>query len=258
MVIFYTDLDNTLIYSYKHEIGQEKTCVEMYENREVSYISKKTRYLLEEVAKNILVVPTTTRSVEQYNRIRLGLGSFPYALVCNGGVLLENGTPDLAWQEESLALARPGMGELEKAASILQNDPARCLDIRMIEGLFLFTKSSQPELSAGKLSECLDNTLVDVFCNGTKLYVLPKKLDKGTALKRFKQRMGADRAIAAGDSLFDIPMLEAADVAVAPAALGFCASRSSNRPHPPDQLAAALGGETLFSESMLEYVLDHI
>ena len=31
MQIVHTDLDNTLIYSYKHEIGGPKTCVEIYQ-----------------------------------------------------------------------------------------------------------------------------------------------------------------------------------------------------------------------------------
>lgn len=41
MNIFCTDLDNTIIYSYKHNIGNDKINVEIYEDREISYITKK-------------------------------------------------------------------------------------------------------------------------------------------------------------------------------------------------------------------------
>ena len=88
MKIFMSDLDNTLIYSYKHEIGEEKTCVEIYQDREVSYMTNRSCELLKAVTEEILFVPTTTRTIEQYERIHLDVGIPKYALVCNGGVLL--------------------------------------------------------------------------------------------------------------------------------------------------------------------------
>ena len=91
MDVFHADLDNTLIFSYRHDIGQEKRCVEVYQGREISFITEKTHRLLREINEKMLVVPTTTRTREQYERITLGVGELPFALVCNGGVLLING-----------------------------------------------------------------------------------------------------------------------------------------------------------------------
>ena len=76
MKLFHTDLDNTIIYSYKHSIGSEKRCVEIYREREVSFITDRTYALLKEIKKIVTVVPTTTRTVEQYRRIDLGTGPF--------------------------------------------------------------------------------------------------------------------------------------------------------------------------------------
>ena len=42
MIAFHTDLDNTLIYSYKHDIGPQKRNVELYQGREISYITEET------------------------------------------------------------------------------------------------------------------------------------------------------------------------------------------------------------------------
>ena len=97
MQIVHTDLDNTLIYSYKHEIGGPKTCVEIYQGREISFMTETSHRLLGQLCSKpgVLVVPTTTRTLEQYQRIDLGIGVPEYALVCNGGVLLHQGKEDL-------------------------------------------------------------------------------------------------------------------------------------------------------------------
>ena len=97
MQIVHTDLDNTLIYSYKHEIGGPKTCVEIYQGREISFMTETSHRLLGQLCSKpgVLVVPTTTRTLEQYQRIDLGIGVPEYALVCNGGVLLHQGRSGL-------------------------------------------------------------------------------------------------------------------------------------------------------------------
>ena len=99
-IVFHTDLDNTLIYSYKHELGADKRCVEVYHGREISFITAETERLLQQIKareNQIVMIPTTTRTTEQYHRIQLGIGELPYALVCNGGVLLVRGREDEDW-----------------------------------------------------------------------------------------------------------------------------------------------------------------
>ena len=49
MILFHCDLDNTLIYSYKHEIKTKKRCVEIYQGREVSFMTEATCRLLNKV-----------------------------------------------------------------------------------------------------------------------------------------------------------------------------------------------------------------
>ena len=97
MIIFNTDLDKTLIYSYKHDIGNDKLCAEIYQGRQVSFVTRRTAELLKRVNETVLLVPTTTRTLEQYVRIDLGIGTPHYALVCNGGILLTDGEEDSGW-----------------------------------------------------------------------------------------------------------------------------------------------------------------
>lgn len=55
MYIFNSDLDNTLVYSYKHNIGDDKINVEIYHDREISYITKRTSRLLNNVIKKLFL-----------------------------------------------------------------------------------------------------------------------------------------------------------------------------------------------------------
>lgn len=211
MDILITDLDNTLIYSYKHDIGKEKRAVELYQGREISFMTEKTYQLLKKVRERMLVIPVTTRTVEQYERIHFGVGPFPYALACNGGVLLVNGAQDAQWRKESLRRVEESHGELELAMRLLAGDARRTFELRLIERLFVFTKCKEPEMVVRDLRERLNVNLADVFHNGEKIYVLPKKLTKGDAVRRLLGRIKAERIFAAGDSEFDISMLKEAE-----------------------------------------------
>ena len=219
MILFHCDLDNTLIYSYKLEIKTKKRCVEIYQGREVSFMTEATCRLLNKVKNKVSIIPTTTRTVEQYQRIDLGIGTLDYALMCNGGVLFLHGKEDATWYEETKALIAESRAELLYGEKLLEKDKNRCFEVRNIRDLFLFTKSNNPAASAAYLRKYLDTEKAEVFCNGIKVYIVPRQLNKGSALLRLKKRLGAELVIAAGDSGFDIPMLNQADFALAPAEL---------------------------------------
>ena len=120
MVVFNSDLDNTLIYSYKHDIGEDKKCVEIYNDREISFMSNRTFEILSKISKKIRFVPTTTRAEEQYNRICFQGINIEYALVCNGGILLKNGKRVDEWYDESLKIIKPAKEEMCKAKKLIE------------------------------------------------------------------------------------------------------------------------------------------
>ncbi len=246
MLIFNTDLDNTMIYSYKHDIGDDKICAEIYQGREISFVTSKTAQLIKEVNETVLLVPTTTRTLEQYNRIDLGIGIPKLALVCNGGVLLENGVENAEWYNESLRLTESAHDQLLLTEKILENDENRSFEIRNIRELFVFTKSEKPEESVENLKEQLDTDKVDVFNNGVKVYVVPKMLSKGKAIDRLREKLNPELIISAGDSEFDITMLNSSDVPIAPKDL----ADTANLPE-----KTIVVDEGIFSEKVLERVL---
>ncbi len=215
MIIFYSDLDNTLIYSYKHDIGSNKKCVEIYQDREISFMTSESFEILKRIQSKVLFVPTTTRTIEQYQRIRFDIDIPKYALVCNGGILLKDGISDFDWYHETLNIISDVRTEVEKSIGLLEKDENRYFEIRYIEQLFVFTKTSKPTVTIEYLSSILDKTKVDIFNNGDKIYVIPKELNKGAGIMRLNKKLSADKIIAAGDSEFDISMLKASDI-------GFC------------------------------------
>lgn len=216
MIVFASDLDNTMIYSYK-KIKHPAICVEKKEEKELSYMTSKAHFLLQKIAKEILFVPITTRSVEQYERIfMLEDKKASYALASNGGTLLIDGKKDTAWLNETKKLMEDTLPELEKAIYFLKKDKNVSFEIRLIDDIFVYTKTKDVQNSLSLLSEKLDLNKVFVDSNGEKLYVFPNRINKGSALKRFRNYLKSKFIIAAGDSAFDIPMLKEADSAIIP------------------------------------------
>lgn len=240
----HSDLDNTLIYSYRHDIGNNKINVECYQKKQLSFVTIQTQELLRAVSKKMLIVPTTTRTVEQYNRIDLGIGSIKYALVCNGGVLLMDGIRNEEWYRESLSDTAASVPELKKAEALLAQEKRRKFELRFIENLFIFTKCSEPDAVVSDLKPVLDQRLVDVFHIGEKVYVIPVTLNKGRAVERFRAFLHSEFVIAAGDSEFDIPMLKAADKGFVP--FGF------REQYPVDFAVEEAVEQELFSEWFLK------
>ena len=247
-MIFTCDLDNTLIYSYKHDIGQNKQCVEIYQGREISFMTSTSYRGLKEANERLLFVPTTTRTTEQYSRIDLGIERPKYALVCNGGVLLCDGIRDEAWYRASLKMVEDCREQMDLGVRILQADACVNFEVRNIDGLFLFTKSEKPEESMDRLREKLDLDKVEIRNQGVKVYVLPKVLNKGYAITRLKERLNGDFLIAAGDSGFDVTMLQCADKAFLPPELAETIQVEDNM--------EVIGDGILFSDGLLERILD--
>ena len=215
MILFCSDLDNTLIYSHRHELPAGKVLAEYLDGREQSYVTEYSSRALPKLAeRDIFLVPVTTRTQAQFDRIfifgRDGLVPCRYALVCNGSVLLKDGVPDEKWLAESMAIAEREFPEVERIYGKMLETPER-EHAKLIEPFMAYMLSER----AGELTEELtreaDGSLVTVCTHSRKVYCMAKSLTKGVAVRRLKEYLGADRLIAAGDSELDVPMLEAAD-----------------------------------------------
>jgi len=248
IILFASDLDNTLIHSYK-KADTSDICVEKKEGKELSYMTPYALQLLREVnnSDNILFSPVTTRSLEQYLRIDFFNNVPPkMALAANGGILIQNGEIDSIWFEESKKLMQDCYEEFRKGISFFQHDEYIYFDIRVVDELFVFTKSSAPLTTRSILDDILDLNKVKTYNIGDKVYIFPNILTKGTALQRLKQRFDFEKIICAGDSEFDVPMLNIADTALCPDELKKEVSSS--------QAVSFDTAKRNFAEQILEYV----
>lgn len=227
MIILASDLDNTLVFSPRRTILGEKQCVEVYKGEENSYMTIKSIELLKKLQETVTFIPVTTRSSVGFSRIDFSCVGVPkYALTCNGGVLLVDGEVDDEWYNGSLKLIKDSDIMLEKAINILKMDSNLSLDIRKVENLFVFTKSNAPEKTVQILKDNLDENIIDILTQGVKIYVMPKVLNKGTAVSRLKDKFKPEKTFVAGDTVFDIPMLKLGDKSYFPEELDFKSKNS--------------------------------
>ncbi|MCQ2459145.1 MAG: HAD hydrolase family protein [Ruminococcus sp.] len=218
MITFLADLDNTLIYSYRREIIGEKLEVEWINGKLQSYMTKHTYDFLTK-AENMQIIPITSRTPQQYERLSEIMEKLKvkYAVICNGGILLEDGKVNKEWYEETLRLTAKAQKEMKKACEILKEENPV---IHETENIMVYAVVEEPQKVEQKLKNALDEKLVMVFCDHRKVYCLPKEINKGNAVKRLIEK-GIVKGIAAasGDGEQDISMLEQAEYPIVPETL---------------------------------------
>ncbi len=281
-ILFACDLDNTLLHSHRVK-SEGDICAEILDGKEQSFLTPEACRLIRAITENenITLLPVTTRSQEQYNRIKFPEGCTPkLALVCNGAVLLEDGAPEETWYNASAEAVKPHREELKRLEEKLKNSsdyadnpppplregsftprfgnvsgegalPAgapRFKTVRIVDDMFLFVYC----LNRGEIEDiavqCRKNTSLAVEYSGSKMYFFPPIANKGYGVKRFAERYGYDRIIAAGDSMIDLSMLEIADTALVPD-IGMRERLKNENTHVCD--------EERFSEYILKYVLNY-
>lgn len=211
-----SDLDQTLVFSARSAGVDVAGLVEVeeYEGRVISYVTPAAWALLGDLVASGRFLPVTTRTPEQYARIRWPGAAPRYAVCANGGVLLVDGAPDAAWAQvvrDRLSGCAPLAqvhAELARLAGELvtavpgSEDPA----VRSVPGLFgylVLREGQRPELEGTRLGDLtvrLDGWGYAVSLQGRKLYAVPRPLTKSAAVAEVVSRRGATGFVSAGDS----------------------------------------------------------
>ncbi len=213
--LFACDLDNTLLVPGR-ERRDGDICAEVLNGKEQSFITPAAPVLMQKIMHDddIIFLPVTTRSKEQYERIKLPV--IPrYALICNGTALLRDGELSDEWEEHFDGIIKKHLPEAEQLLEKYRETQG-VTSIRIVDGKFLFAAFRDSDTASEKFAEFAGETTLDIALSGRKIYWLPPGADKGTAVKRFAETHGCGRIIAAGDSTIDLPMLDIADTALVP------------------------------------------
>jgi hypothetical protein len=223
-----SDLDRTLIYSsaalaltMPDEHAPRLLCVEVHEAKPLSYMTETAGRLLVELADTVRFVPVTTRTRKQYRRISLPCRQPRYAVCANGGHLLVDGRTDHDWNAEMRRRLADGSAPLDEVRAHLAAtaDPEWLRKERVAEDLFAYLVVDRDRLPAGwvkDLAEWAEPRGWKVSLQGRKIYAVPKPLSKSAALAEVVRRTGVEQVLAAGDSLLDVDLLEAADIGWTP------------------------------------------
>ncbi|WP_245996732.1 HAD family hydrolase [Streptomyces armeniacus] len=221
-VLVASDLDRTLIYSaaalgltMPDRDAPRLLCVETYEHRPLSYMTETAAGLLAELAARAVFVPATTRTREQYQRVRLPGPPAAYAVCANGGHLLVDGESDPVWQAH-VRRELTDCAPLDEMRAHLRHtaDPGWLLKERVAEELFAYLvvdRDRLPDTYVKELGDWAGPRGWTVSLQGRKIYAVPRPLTKSAAVAEIARRTGAPVTYAAGDSLLDSDLLLAAD-----------------------------------------------
>jgi len=195
--------------------------VELLDGKPLSYMTTQAARLLGLIRRSAVLVPTTTRTLAQFERVTLPGGPTPYAITSNGGNIVVDGVVDSGWQaavEERIAGDGAALGEIVAGLEVLAAGDW-VLNRKSADDLFCYLVVDLTRIPADFLSRwtswCADRGWV-VSVQGRKIYALPRGLTKEAALAEVMHRAGAERLLAAGDGALDAGFLAMADAAIRP------------------------------------------
>ena len=224
-MLFFSDLDRTLIYSKKFIKDRDKLyCIEVLDGKEISYISKNTVKLLKEISKDNKFIPTTTRSIEQFSRIKFnehGI-NFQYSITTNGGVILYNGKPLEIWSN----IVKKRLKECNSLLSTMSffnekyGELEGILKVRSVDEMFFYLVVDLERFDVRKIETFkkeLEAFNWNFYISGRKIYFLPKILTKENAIDFLMNYLNEKEFCAMGDSSMDLNMLKKSNRAFVPA-----------------------------------------
>lgn len=229
----FSDLDRTLVYSpgalqlaAPDDEAPRLLCVEVHKGRPLSFVTERAAEGLAALTTAGALVPVTTRTPEQYRRIHLPGSAPKFALVANGGRLLRDGVEDLDYTAalgERLAASGAPFAEVyaELRRLAARDGGAWWIEkIRDADGLFCYAVVDRAEMPSSWLAD------LTAYCGergwrvsvqGRKVYCVPVGLSKAAAMREVAAALGVTTLYAAGDSLLDQELLDAAEEAIRPA-----------------------------------------
>lgn len=221
MNLFASDLDQTLIYSEKW-LKNTECSVKRIEGDEKSFSSYMLQEAYDELSNlmsNHSFIPITTRTLNQFNRIRFAKHP-KIAVVANGAMILIDGQRDLEWDKEVQSRLKgcEPISSMENRLSSLLKLPG-VEKLKSADDYFLYMITDTDIFNAGILASYraeLKEAGWSIYNQGKKVYFIPAPITKGAALRYLIKKNHYKKIVAAGDSLLDESMGEDAHYFIVP------------------------------------------
>ena len=222
-MIFFSDLDKTIIHS-RNSINDVNNAlaIEKYLSEHISFVSSEIILSLQKLSKKMTIIPVTTRTVEQYKRIKFESFNinFQWAITNNGACILHNGQPVMEWEK----VIKTKIQQSERFKVVFDKYSAYknvkgILRTKAAEGMFFYSildKENFDVTSIKKFIEYIETVGWKYYFSGRKLYFIPEGITKERAVLFILEKMGENNFIASGDSWLDINMLNYSQRAYVP------------------------------------------
>lgn len=217
-MIFATDLDKTMIFNKKYvneSIIDKVQLVETINQSPVSYMSKSAINKLKEVNKKIQVIPTTTRSLEEFYNVKT-FEFCKYAIVSNGGIILEDNKIMQEWEEHINNILKDYKKDFENIINLLKESGITTSEPKVLDNIFVFSRIEDKENCIIFLNKIINKEKFNYCIQRKKLYIIPKEITKANAVNFLKKKLNSNYLIVAGDSIMDKDMLDIADLPIVP------------------------------------------
>ncbi|MGO3325583.1 HAD family hydrolase [Gordonia sp. (in: high G+C Gram-positive bacteria)] len=213
---------------FQTERSKPPVCVEIYNDAPLSFMTAPAVDALTALAAHTNVVPVTTRTRAQFERISLPGGPFRYAVVSNGGRILCDGDDDALWRarlHERVSERSAPLADLH-ADLLSRIDDSWVQSTRIADDLFVYLvvdPDRQPPDFVPSWREWCAPRGWTVSQQGRKIYAMPVAVTKSSAIAEVRRRLVEEGVLptdapvlAAGDGRLDADLLEFADHAIRP------------------------------------------
>lgn len=232
----FVDLDDTLFQSMEKcgDATDLKPIAFLKDGAPISYSTRKQRELLGMFESSMILIPTTARNFDAFNRVKLSFNS--YAVINYGGVILnEDGQADssyLSVKQSQMHHALPGLLEVMKHIDDYGVKVGFGGRARLIEDFNtpFYMVLKDPHKQAAPLAEVEKHVVAPWLAtegkayylhrNGNNLAVLPRALNKVNAVLHLKnilaEKHGEILTFGMGDSKSDASFMSQCDYAIIP------------------------------------------
>ncbi|WP_348621674.1 HAD family hydrolase [Paenibacillus polymyxa] len=226
-MIYASDLDQTLIYS-KRSLGVPLESpgllpAEQIDGATSAFISEQALQWLKTLPEDVMFMPVTTRTIEQYKRITVFQTELvpAYAVTSNGGNIIVGGEVDREWNRRIHEQVHRDGAHAEEArqvfGQVLHEDWV--VNERFCDELFyafMIERDRMPLEQVLEKARIMREMGWEVSIQGRKVYLVPAAVNKQAAVEHIRNLTNGGAVVASGDSLLDRCLLDYADYAIAP------------------------------------------
>ncbi|MBO3443383.1 HAD hydrolase family protein [Clostridium sp. CCUG 7971] len=213
-MIVFSDLDRSVIYSNKFlNTDRKYENIEIYNNKDISYISLDTIKYIKKIQEDGLFIPTTTRTFEQFKRINFSSKNieFTWAITSNGGTILRDNKIFDKWNKEVDKILQKAC-PIEKMVSDFEKYTRLpgITNFKIAEKLFFYIVVDYNEFKVSMIEEytsTLGSKNWTFYVSGRKIYFLPKDISKENAIDYLVNYLEIEKFSVIGDSTMDLGML---------------------------------------------------